>query len=255
MVSQDELILPESLLLLSLDDATGTVRNGNFLNTGLTLAALFELYLRGHLRCVPAPETNLLVQEARALFESTISSQSSSPYPNPDLVHTLVLWQVTDFSPVGHPFLDAVLETLRQQSHPEARLPLASFARAFQSYKPAEVGLCDLAAHRLIARGILTVGERRRMGGLFREKLLPEESHTEEEAVVIRLKSIILGNQAPEERDIALLALVRACGLLSVVFEKGAERDKIEWRITQLIRRTKDPSNPLSGLANAIERH
>lgn len=251
MLCQDELILPEALLLLSLDDATGADRHGflaSVLGNGITLAALFELYLCGRLRFVPEPETTILAEEGPEVLRERFTSHAI-PFGSESL-----LWQLTDFTSVGHPLLDALLASLERvpSIQIQTRRTLEDYADlAWVYYESAENDLRDLAAHRLIANGTLTVGERRWLG-VFRERLLPEERNTEEQAVIARLRHVILDNQPAEERDIALLILVRACGLIRTVFARDDEQAEVDWRITKLIGFVRAPRTPVAALMNCF---
>jgi Golgi phosphoprotein 3 len=93
----------------------------------------------------------------------------------------------------------------------------------------------DLALRRLVEKGVLREEEGRFLW-VFHTRRYPVIDDTEQREVRARLRQLILTDEIPDPRDVVLLCLIDACGLLGLVLsldEIAARRQRIE-QLTRL---------------------
>jgi golgi phosphoprotein 3 len=93
----------------------------------------------------------------------------------------------------------------------------------------------DIALKRLIEKGVLREEEGRFLW-VFHTRRYPVIDDTEQREVRARLRQLILTDEIPDPRDVVLLCLIDACGLLGLVLsldEIASRRTRIE-QLTRL---------------------
>ena len=93
----------------------------------------------------------------------------------------------------------------------------------------------DIALKRLIEKGVLREEEGRFLW-VFHTRRYPVIDDTEQREVRARLRELILTDEIPDPRDVVLLCLIDACGLLGLVLsldEIALRRTRIE-QLTRL---------------------
>ena len=186
------MILPEEIVLLTLDDTTGDAlgRSGMAADLALAGAVLMELSL-----------ANRVDNDG----------------------HRLVLHSG---APTGAPVLDDSLRLLSLEAPPDSRGALMLLLREAPASRAAVLD-------RLVAAGLL----QRERGGflrLFGTRYPKTPGRPETDEVRARLRALVAGSDIPEPRDALLLGLVRAAGLVRLLFSE-AELDRHRARIDRLI--------------------
>ena len=128
-----------------------------------------------------------------------------------------------DSTPVGDSLLDPTLEQIAAGEQHDARYWVEQTARQGDEIR-------DLALARLIERGILEQHEERFLW-VFRSRRYPVIDGTEEREVKLRILGVLLSDEIPDPRDIVIICLADACGLLRMLLPKReleAVRDRIE---------------------------
>ena len=93
----------------------------------------------------------------------------------------------------------------------------------------------DIALKRLVEKGVLREEEGRFLW-VFHTRRYPVIDDTEQREVRTRLRQLILTDEIPDPRDVVLLCLIDACGLLGLVLsldEIAVRRQRIE-QLTRL---------------------
>ena len=93
----------------------------------------------------------------------------------------------------------------------------------------------DIALRRLVEKGVLREEEGRCLW-VFHTRRYPVIDNTEQREVRARLRQLILTDEIPDPRDVVLLCLIDACGLLGLVLsldEIASRRTRIE-QLTRL---------------------
>lgn len=252
------LTLPECILLLALNDATGDLERGlspERLRRALIAAALLELTLLGKLRVLSGSEPAIsLVQ-----FESI--KQEIAQYCGGSEVRRLIsgppaVVEIQDMSFTGHPYLDSCLKAFRKDTtsrfHTLDRL--AQIYKQFQGETKPDTEF-QQAARKLLTDGVLETYETTG-GGLFRrapETRLRTTGNIDSGEDSMRLHlvtsvdtSAVIGHPKLEERTLRLLCLVKAAKLTEKVFGKE-KSSAVDWRINSLC----GEASPASGLAFA----
>ncbi len=130
---------------------------------------------------------------------------------------------VIDSTPTGEPLLDGPLAMLASWG----RGAPADWANAM-AQDGAELRSCAL--ERLVERGILRAEEGRFLW-FFKERRYPSVDGTQRREVRARLRDLLLGTDIPDPRDVVLVSLVGAGGLMADVLsgpEQRAARPRIE---------------------------
>ena len=128
-----------------------------------------------------------------------------------------------DSTPVGDSLLDPTLEQIAAGEQHDARYWVEQTAREGDSIR-------DEALARLIERGILEQHDERFLW-VFRSRRYPVIDGTEEREVKLRILGVLLSDEIPDPRDIVIICLADACGLLRLLLPKReleSVRDRIE---------------------------
>ena len=128
---------------------------------------------------------------------------------------------VTDRTPTGDPILDPTLTKIAAQGEPSdtrtwIRLLSVEDAPAIR----------EQALQSLVARGIVVQREARVMWA-FRARRYPTIDGNVEQEVKLRIGDVLLSDDIPHPRDVALIGLVDACDILRDIF---ADRDMEQCR-------------------------
>ena len=134
---------------------------------------------------------------------------------------------VMDRSPTGEAMLDRILARIGEQSETS---DTATWIKTLSRDEAA--ALQKLAMDRLVERGILERKEKKSLLG-FRSIHYRTVDHAAARKVKERMKALILTDEIPDPRDIALLSLVDACNILPHIFT-GGEAKGAGVRIKQL---------------------
>ena len=186
------MILPEEIVLLTLDDTTGDAlgRSGMAADLALAGAVLMELSL-----------ANRVDNDG----------------------HRLVLHSG---APTGAPVLDDSLRLLTLEAPEDSRGALILLLREADSRRAAVL-------ERLVAAGLL----RRERGGflrLYATRYPKVAGRPETDEVRHRLRALAMGEDLPDPRDALLLGLVRAAGLIRLLFS-AEELDAVRPRLDLVI--------------------
>ena len=134
--------------------------------------------------------------------------------------------EVIDSSPTGEPLLDGPLERIVSESEPFSAREW--IGRLLPESEAVEEG----ALSRLVERGVLR-REEKRVLWVFKERRYPMVDDTEEKEVKRRLVDLLLSDEIPSPRDVALIALVDACDLLGTVLS-AREVERVGPRVEQI---------------------
>jgi len=136
---------------------------------------------------------------------------------------------VVDREPTGDEILDDALNTLvAAGSDTTTSAAIERITLNARSYR-------DIALKRLVERGVLREEEGRFLW-VFHTRRYPVIDDTEQREVRARLRQLILTDEIPDPRDVVLLCLIDACGLLGLVLsldEIALRRQRIE-QLTRL---------------------
>ncbi len=133
---------------------------------------------------------------------------------------------VIDPGPTGEPLLDGPLAQI-------AGSPETHSAREWVGrFVPDASGMEEQALARLVERGILR-REDRKILWVFSDRRYPTVDDTEEKEVKRRLVDILMSDEIPTPRDVALIALVDACELLGAVLS-AREVERVAPRVEQV---------------------
>ncbi len=128
-----------------------------------------------------------------------------------------------DSTPVGDSLLDPTLEQIAAGEQHDARYWIEQIGRDGEAIR-------DEALSRLVERGILEQQEGRVLW-VFRSRRYPVVDGTEEREVKLRILGVLLSDEIPDPRDVVIICLADACGLLRQLLPKReleSVRDRIE---------------------------
>ena len=134
---------------------------------------------------------------------------------------------VSDRTPTGEAILDRILA--RIADHPETT-DTATWIKTLSADEAD--GLQTAVLDRLVERGILERREKKSLLGRRRSRYGTTEGEAARE-VRERIKTLILSDDIPDPRDVALLSLVDSCNILPDIFP-GGETQGAGVRIKQL---------------------
>ena len=77
----------------------------------------------------------------------------------------------------------------------------------------------DTALQRLIERGVLR-REENRVLWVFGTRRYPMVENHEQQEVKLRIAALLMSDEIPDARDIVIVGLAEACGLLEHIFSK-----------------------------------
>lgn len=131
---------------------------------------------------------------------------------------------VVDPAPTGDDILDDALGALSEGgSETTTSAAIERIALNAHRYR-------SIALQRLVAKGVLREEEGRFLW-VFHTRRYPVIDDTEQREVRARLRQMILTDEIPDPRDVVLLCLIDACGLLGLVLsldEIALRRTRIE---------------------------
>ncbi len=116
---------------------------------------------------------------------------------------------LVDPSPTGDDILDDVLKHLAEGGDLTADGVLEQISVNGEKYQ-------EMALQRLIAKGVLRE-ENGRFLWVFRTRRYPVVDDSEQREVRARLRQLLLTDEIPDPRDVVLICLIGACGLLGLV--------------------------------------
>ncbi len=130
-----------------------------------------------------------------------------------------------DSTPVDDSLLDPTLEMISSGGQRDARYWIEQVARKGDEIRSE-------ALNRLIERGILEQHEERFLW-VFRSRRYPMIDGREEREVKLRIMGVLLSDDLPDPRDIVIICLADACGILRHLMPKR-ELDSVRDRIEQV---------------------
>jgi golgi phosphoprotein 3 len=160
-----------------------------------------------------------VVLAGAALMELALDNRVDS-----DLEHLILV----DRTPTGDDILDDVLDRLGQAG---AGL---SVAAALELITANAEKYQQRALKRLVAKGILREEDGRFLW-VFHTRRYPVVDDREQREVKARLHQILLTDEIPDPRDVVLICLIDACGLLDLVLRPD-EIARTKIRVEQLSR-------------------
>ena len=135
---------------------------------------------------------------------------------------------LVDPSPTGDDILDDVLKCLAEtDGELNAAVGLERISVNGEKYQ-------EMALRRLIAKGVLRE-ENGRFLWVFRTRRYPVVDDSEQREVRARLRQLLLTDEIPDPRDVVLICLIDACGLLALVLSPD-EIARTKTRVEQLSR-------------------
>lgn len=136
---------------------------------------------------------------------------------------------LVDETPTGEPALDHVLSKIAGEKDKDRSI------RDWIDHLSTEAEpVRELSLQRLIDRGILREEEGRFLW-VFPTRRYPMVDDKEQTEVKLRIAQLLMSDDIPDARDIAILNLADACGLLHEIFS-SQELSRLEERIEQLTR-------------------
>ena len=135
----------------------------------------------------------------------------------------LTAFVVLDRKPTGEKLLDQALAALPDK---------ATTVDALDVLRKQGGSLMDMAIARLIERGILRKQEGRILW-VFESRRYPLIDGKELQEVKKRIADLLLSDEIPDPRDVVIICLAQACGLLRRVFSESELRSA-DARIEQL---------------------
>ncbi len=134
---------------------------------------------------------------------------------------------IIDSSPTGNPILDRALERINQSSDSKNTAEWLEILSAEQGEM-----LQEQVIESLIKRGVLERREEKFLW-VFRSRRYPMIDGKVQQEARQRVVGVLFSGDIPDPRDIALICIADACGLLKTVFGES-ELDEISPRLDQL---------------------
>jgi Golgi phosphoprotein 3 len=133
---------------------------------------------------------------------------------------------LVDAAPTGDDILDDVLKRVAEAGGDMS--PAAVLERVSTNGEKYQ----EIALQRLLVKGILRE-EKGRFLWVFQTRRYPVIDDKEEREVRARLRQLLLSDEIPDPRDIVLICLIEACGLLGLVLSPD-EIAQTQTRVEQL---------------------
>ncbi len=130
-----------------------------------------------------------------------------------------------DSTPVGDSLLDPTLAQIAAGEQRDARYWVEQTARQAEDIR-------EEALARLVERGILERHENRFLW-VFQSRRYPMIDGTVEREVKLRIMGVLLSDEIPDPRDIVIICLADACGILRQLLPRR-ELDRVRDRIEQV---------------------
>lgn len=134
---------------------------------------------------------------------------------------------VIDSTPTGNPLLDGPLERMAGAAD---TMNTKEWVEVLAREQAADIR--QQAMNGLIERGILEAKDEKFLW-VFRSRRYPTIDGRVEREVKLRMEDVLLSDDMPDPRDVALICLVDACDILSDIFS-GREMERAQPRIEQL---------------------
>lgn len=134
---------------------------------------------------------------------------------------------VIDSTPTGNPMLDRVLERIAGAS---GTRDTRAWIEKITGEDTEEIRSQALAS--LVARGVLEARDEKFLW-VFRSRRYPVIDGRVEREAKLRVTGVLLSDDIPDPRDVAMIGLVDACGILSEIFS-AREIERAAPRIEQL---------------------
>jgi hypothetical protein len=135
--------------------------------------------------------------------------------------------EVIDSTPTGNPLLDGALERIANSGE---TLNTKGWVELLAREHAAEVR--QHALDRLIELGVLEAKDEKFLW-VFHSRRYPTVDGRTERAVKLRMEDVLLSDDMPDPRDIALVCLVDACDILDDLFSER-EMERVRPRVEQL---------------------
>jgi Golgi phosphoprotein 3 len=135
---------------------------------------------------------------------------------------------VIDATPTGEPVLDGILAQMVTEPGTHSTEDWLDFLK----HNRQEIH--DAALQRLIERGILR-REENRVLWVFGTRRYPMVENHEQQEVRLRIAELLRSDEIPDARDIVIIGLAGACGLLEHIFSKD-EMQRTRARIDQIVK-------------------
>ena len=131
-----------------------------------------------------------------------------------------------DPTPVGDDLLDPILARIAEtsESH-DARFWVEQLADSAEEIR-------ERALARLVARGVLRREEDRFLW-VFQSRRYPIVDGEADREVKLRIMEVLFGNDIPDPRDVVIICLADACGILKELLS-GRELDRASERVEQV---------------------
>ena len=130
-----------------------------------------------------------------------------------------------DSTPVGDSLLDPTLATIASGEQRDARYWVEQTAGQADEIR-------EEALDRLVERGILERHENRILW-VFRSRRYPMVDGKEEREVKLRIMGVLLSDEIPDPRDVVIICLADACGLLRQLLTRR-ELEGVQDRVDQV---------------------
>jgi len=134
--------------------------------------------------------------------------------------------ECVDHTPVGDPILDETMTLITSSG--KVRNVKYWIPKIQSKVKKIKERLTD----GLVQKGILK-REGHKILGLFPSDRFPTQNAASEFEIRNRIRNVVLFDHPPKEREIALISLIKVCGLMNELFQKD-ERKKAKQRIKEL---------------------
>lgn len=135
--------------------------------------------------------------------------------------------QVIDATPTGNSLLDGPLDRIVQSSE---TLNTKGWVELLAREQAADIR--QQAMNGLIENGILEARDKKFLW-VFRSRRYPTIDGRVERGVKLRMEDVLLSDDMPDPRDVALICLVDACDILGDLFSER-EMERVRPRIEQL---------------------
>ena len=135
--------------------------------------------------------------------------------------------QVIDSTPTGNSLLDGPLERIANAGE---TMNTKGWVEVLAREQAADIR--QRAMNGLIEAGIIEAKDERFLW-VFRSRRYPTIDGRVEREVKLRMEDVLLSDDMPDPRDVALICLVDACDILSDIFSER-EMERVRPRIEQL---------------------
>lgn len=119
---------------------------------------------------------------------------------------------VMDRTPIGEAMLDRILAKIGEQAETS---DTATWIKTLSADESAAIQ--QQALDRLVERGILEQQDKKSLLGFRKRRYLTVDGEAARE-IKGRIKTLILSDDIPDPRDIALLSLLDSCGILPEIY-------------------------------------